>query len=316
MNTTFWHKKRVMVTGGSGFCGRWLVRTLAETKAQIHICDISPPFNLDVDYTYQNLDLSDIDATIKSLHEFQPEVMIHLAGQAGVSDCHKNPVEALERNVLCTFSVLEACRVYGKLESIVAASSNHVYGEQEAMPSAEDVPLNGFGMYATSKLCGDVLARSYGKTYGLPVTIARITNSYGGDDSHTGHIITGSILSILRGITPVIRQSGRDSKGFLYIKDTVDGFLTLAEKTAKSEAIYGEAFNFAPDNKITVKNLVQEIISLMDEEIKPEIQHPMADYEIEHLDNRKARQLLGWTPKYSLRDGLSETIEWYRQHGV
>ena len=89
-------------------------------------------------------------------------------------------------------------------------------------------------MYAASKLAGDVLARSYGKTYDLPVGIARMTNSYGGDDHHVAHIITATILSALKNERPVIKQSGKDRKGYLYIKDTAQGLLAVAEGVAGS----------------------------------------------------------------------------------
>ena len=129
-------------------------------------------------------------------------------------------------------------------------------------------------MYAASKLCGDVLARCYGKSYGLPVGIARMTNSYGGDDHHVAHIITGSILSTLRGERPVIKQSGRDLKGYLYIEDTVAGLLAVAEGVAGSADLAGEAFNLVPDAAITTLELVRAIIAAADSDLEPIVQNP------------------------------------------
>jgi nucleoside-diphosphate-sugar epimerase len=193
----------------------------------------------------------------------------------------------------------------------VAVSSNHVYGEQHHLPTPEDARLNGLGMYAASKLAGDVLACAYGKTYGLPVGIARMTNSYGGDDHHVAHIITATILSALRGEPPVIKQSGNDRKGYLYIKDTAEGLLAVAEGVATRPELRGEAFNLVPDEAVTVKELVRAVSAAVGRPLEPTILNPHAPYEVEHLDNSKARKLLAWTPKYDLAAALAETLAWF-----
>ena len=314
MNDEFWRHNTVMVTGGSGFLGRRLVDALLSSSARVEVLDIANPTTQKGDFVFHQTDLCDLRGTIQILEERRPRVMIHLAGQAGVSACDERPAEAFERNVLCTFNVLEACRSYGEFDSIVVVSSNHVYGEQTAMPTLENAPLNGVGMYATSKLCGDILTRAYGKTYGLPVSIARITNSYGPDDPHAEHIITGSILSALQGEVPVIEQRGKDTKGYLYVKDTVNGILTLAEQTAVSPVLHGEAFNIVPDSPVSVKDLVKQIVAVVGLECEPIVLRPTAEYEEEYLDNRKARRLLRWTPQFSLLEGLVETVGWFREH--
>ncbi len=208
--------------------------------------------------------------------------------------------------------MLEACRRQGGVESIVAVSSNHVYGDQHELPTPEDAKLNGLGMYAASKLAGDVLARAYGKTYDLPVGIARMTNSYGGDDHHVAHIITATILSALKNERPVIKQSGRDRKGYLYIKDTAEGLLAVAEGVAQKPELRGEAFNLVPNEAFTVSELVSAVLEAAGQNVQPEIQNPQAHAEVEHLDNAKARETLGWTPKFDLSAGLRETIDWFK----
>ena len=314
MNRTFWPYKTVMVTGGSGFIGGWVVRTLASLNADVHILDMQPPLGLsEVQHTFHELDLRDHHATVRMLREYGAEILIHLAGQADVAVCQQDPMAAFEKNVVCTYTLLEACRTYENLKSIVVVSSNHVYGTQKQMPSPEDAPLNGAGIYAASKLCADMIARAYGKSYGLPVAIARITNSFGGDDPHVTHIITGSIISALKREAPVIRQSGRDSKGYLYVEDTVNGLLTLAEQTALRAELHGEAFNFAPDRPIRTKDLVREIVSIVGEGVEPEILDPLADYEEEHLDNKKAQSVLGWSPQYSLSVAVAKTVASLRE---
>lgn len=320
----FWQQKRVLVTGGAGFVGRWLVRELHARGAEAHILDLAPPRGFDAPHTFHITDLRNLAAVQRLLSDVRPAVIVHLAGLPGVAASQEQPVVAYESNVLATFNLLEAARRYSQaaladaascsgLEAIVAVSSNHVYGHQARQPTTEDAPLHGTGMYAASKLCGDVLARAYGKGYGLPVGIARITNSYGGDDHHVSHIITGSILAALRGERPVIQQSGRDRKGYLYIRDTVAGLLAVAERVAQNSELRGEAFNLAPSEAVSTLELVRAILSAAGSELEPLVNNPEAAFEDELLDNSRAERLLDWSPQFSLDAGLQETIAWYRE---
>ena len=315
VNSAFWHRKRILITGGCGFVGRWVARALRPAEVDLHILDLAPSSHLEEKHTFHRTDLRDLAATRELIKAIQPATIIHLAGQPGVASSHDNPVGAYESNVLATFNLLEALRQQGGLEALVAVSSNHVYGEQHHRPTPESAPLNGQGMYAASKLAGDVLARAYGKTYGLPVGIARMTNSFGGDDHHIAHIITATMLSAMKNQRPVIKQSGRDRKGYLYIKDTALGLLAVAEGVASSKDLHGEAFNLVPNEALPVIDLVHAILAAVGVKLEPEILNPAAPYEEEHLDNAKARRLLGWTPQYDLAGGLRETAAWYRSHG-
>ena len=114
------------------------------------------------------------------------------------------------------------------------------------------------------------------------MAIARITNTFGGNDPHVAHVVTGSILAALKGEAPVIRQSGKDSKGFLYVDDAVFGILTLAEKTAVNADLYGEAFNLSPDESICVADLIREICSVAGCDSDLAILKPSARFETEH----------------------------------
>jgi len=316
MNREFWNRKRVLVTGGVGFIGRWVGRALLPVGVDLHIVDMQPMRAGDVPHTFHRTDLRQLAAVGELLTAVAPDVVIHLAGQPGVGASHENPVGAYEANVHVTFNLLEACRTYGKVQSVVAVSSNHVYGEQERQPTPEDEVLNGHGAYAATKAAADVLAQAYGKTYGLPVGIARMTNSYGGDDHHTSHIITASILSALRGERQIINQSGRDRKGYLYVKDTAEGLLAVAEGEALKPHLAGEAFNIVPNEAYTVLELLRAVQVATDTHLDPVVERPEAHFENEHLDNAKARRLLGWTPQHSLAQGLSETVAWYRNHSA
>jgi CDP-glucose 4,6-dehydratase len=314
MNLEFWQRKKVLITGGVGFIGRWVGRALLPAECELHIVDVQPMRATDIPHRFHQADLRKLDACCDLLKQIGPDVVIHLAGQPGVGSSHDNPVGAFEANVLVTFNMLEACRKTDGVRSLVAVSSNHVYGDQHHLPTPEDAALTGRGTYAATKLAADALSQCYGKTYGVPVGVARMTNSYGGDDHHAAHIITASIHSALRGERPVIKQSGRDRKGYLFVQDTAEGLLAVAEGTALRRELAGEAFNIVPNESHTVLELVRAVQHAVGTNFDPIIERPDAPFENEQLDNAKARSLLGWSPRHALADGLREAVAWYREH--
>ena len=314
INNTFWKGKRVLVTGGAGFVGRWLCRSLRRAEADIHLLDLQSTAASEPALTFHRANLCDLEATRRLLADLRPTAIIHLAGQPGVQSSHENPLGAFESNVTAAFNLFEACRLVRCAEAIVAVSSNHVYGDQHATPTIETAPLNGHGMYASTKLASDVLARAFGKSHGLPIGIARITNSYGGDDHHLSHIVTATILSALKNESPIIKQSGRDRKAYSYIPDTVSGLLAIAQGVSERKALNGEAFNIVPDEPIAVVDLVRLILTTAGATCEPRILNPSASFEVEFLDNGKARSELGWRPHYDYATGLAETVRWYRDN--
>ncbi|MEL6330303.1 MAG: NAD(P)-dependent oxidoreductase [Planctomycetota bacterium] len=309
-----WRSSKVLVTGGSGFVGRWLMRRLAAEGADlVNVDRLEPDGAPSGGFIASQLDEPAAFASI--IDEVRPQIVIHLAGQAGVATCHKNPVEAYSANVTATMVLLEGIRTarFGGVEAITATSSNHVYGDQDGV-SIEASPLNGLGTYAATKACSDVLCRCYAHEYGIPVTVARITNSFGGDDPHATHIVTATVLSCLRGETPIIKGSGRDTKSFMHIEDTVDGILALAERSRTDRGLDGAAFNIVPEVPTTVYELVGRIMRIVGLEGEPVVERPDAHAEIEHLSAAAARDRLGWTSSRTLDQAIEETVAWYRQH--
>jgi len=196
---------------------------------------------------------------------------------------------------------------------VVIASSDKAYGEQPNLPYTEDMPLNGRYPYEVSKSCVDLIAQAYHYTYRLPVGIARCGNVYGGGDLNWSRIVPGTIRSFLRGEQPVIRSDGTYVRDYIYVKDVTQAYLRLAE-CLDNDRVRGEAFNFSTEMPLTVLELVRTIQELMHcEHIEPRILD-CAEGEIraQHLSATKARSILGWQPQFDLKQGLRETIEWYR----
>ena len=311
-STISWEDRVVLVTGVNGYIGQVLTRELQELQAYVVGLDLMASSSTKGAVEPAELvlaNLCDQEGMRELLQTHAFETCFHLAGQAGVPESTRDPIGALRANRQATWSLLEAFRLYSCSSEIIAVSSNHVYGPQETFPTTEDQPFNGLSVYAVSKACADIIARSYAQTYGLPVAIARITNSFGGCDPHRAHIVTGTILSALQGKAPVIQGDGRSQKGYLYIRDTVGALLHLAERIGSMD-LAGEAFNFVPDKPVSVKELVDTILRLSGRsELHPVIlgrQDHSAEFE--RLSNAKAARVLGWRPGYSLERGLSEAI--------
>jgi CDP-glucose 4,6-dehydratase len=206
---SFWKGKRVVVTGGSGLIGTPMFAKLADLG-------ISWGCNLDIP-EYDVLDYNDILGGVS-----RADVCIHLAAISHVEDSRSRRHNTFDVNVRGTYNVLEACLDAG-VKSVVVASSNHVYGNQDVFPVPETAPLNQLDTYSASKIAADYIARAYGHNYGLPVAIIRNTNCFGPEDPHSDHLVPGTILSILRGGRPVLRSTGLTKKGYLYVEDVVLG---------------------------------------------------------------------------------------------
>ena len=146
--------------------------------------------------------------------------MFHLGAQPIVTTALRNPLPTFEANIRGTYNLLEACRVHRALvQRVVVASSDKAYGDAPTLPYTEDMPVNGRHPYDVSKSCTDLIAASYAHTYGLPVTVARCGNIYGGGDLNWSRIVPGTIRSFWTGERPVIRSNGRFTRDYIYVDD-------------------------------------------------------------------------------------------------
>ena len=311
-----------MVTGATGLVGAWTVRRLLQAGAHV-VClvrDWVPESELIRSGNIGRAavvrgDLRDQACLERILGEHEIDTVLHLAAQTIVGIANRNPVSTFETNIQGTWTLLEACRRSPKVQQIVNASSDKAYGDQEILPYDESTPLQGQHPYDVSKSCADLIARTYANTYGTPVVTTRCGNFYGGGDLNWNRIVPGTIRSILRGQSPVMRSDGQFVRDYFYVDDGAAVYLMLAEQlAARRSELSGQAFNFSNEIQVTVAELVNMILKLMDSKLAPTILNE-ASNEIRHqyLSAKKAREALGWTPLYSLDQGLVETIAWYKE---
>jgi len=317
----FWRDRPVFVTGATGLVGGWLVRHLVNAGADV-VClirDWIPQSELIRAKLIEQVkvvrgDVRDQAVVERALGEYEVVTVFHLAAQTIVGIANRNPVSTLESNVQGTWSLLEACRRSPAVKQIVVASSDKAYGDHDKLPYDEQAPLQGRHPYDVSKSCADLIARSYADTYGLPVAITRCGNFYGGGDLNWNRIIPGSIRSILYGERPVIRSDGSYIRDYFYVEDGAAAYALLAERLAERPELIGQAFNFSNEIQVTVLQLVQRLLELMDSKLEPDIRDEVSN-EIRHqyLSSAKARRELAWSPLFQLDDGLRRTIDWYRK---
>jgi CDP-glucose 4,6-dehydratase len=322
MSGEFWPDRPVLVTGGTGLVGSWLTRRLKDADADL-VClirDWVPQSELVRSGAIERVkvvrgDIRDRDLIERTLGEYEIDTVIHLAAQTIVGIANRNPVSTFESNIQGTWNVLEACRRSPAVKSIVVASSDKAYGDQETLPYDERTPLEGRHPYDVSKSCADLIAQAYAKTYGLPVAVTRCGNFYGGGDLNWNRIVPGTIRSILRGERPIIRSDGQFVRDYFYVEDGAAAYMLLAEQLRACPELRGQAFNFSNEIQVTVLDLVQRILKLMGSALEPDVRNE-ASNEIRHqyLDASRARVMLKWAPLFTLDQGLQHTVSWYREY--
>ncbi|MDO5518069.1 MAG: GDP-mannose 4,6-dehydratase [Clostridium sp.] len=317
---TFWNNKNVFVTGGTGFLGSYLVKKLVKYGSNVTVLvrDYIPKSNMYTGDEYNSINvvrgsLEDYDILERVLGEYEIDTVFHLAAQAIVGVANRNPLGTFKANIEGTWNVLEAARRSPLIKQVIVASSDKAYGDQENLPYDESMPLQGKHPYDVSKSCTDLISQTYYETYNLPVCITRCGNLYGGGDLNFNRIIPQTIQLVLNDEAPVIRSDGSFIRDYFYVEDAVDAYITLAEKINKYN-LGGQAFNFSNEIQLTVSGLVDKILKIMGSSLKPVILNQGSN-EIKHqyLSAKKAREVLGWAPKYSIDEGLVKTIEWYKK---
>ena len=155
----------------------------------------------------------------------------------------------------------------------------------------------------------------YAKTYELPVTITRCGNFYGGGDLNWNRLVPGTIRSLARGESPEIRSDGKSIRDYFFVEDGAAAYMLLAEKMASQPEFFGEAFNFSNEQQVSVLDLVTKIITIMGLNIKPNVRNEASnEILIQHLNASKAKNLLSWSPSFTLEAGLQETVKWYEHY--
>src|SRR5262249_34165227 len=242
MTHQFWTRRPVFITGANGFVASWVARALVDAGAQV--------IALVRDQTAQGGramqgiadkvtqvagDLGDPALLPRVINEYGVDACFPLAAQAIVGVSNRSPVSTFETNIRGTWNLLEACRNVSTVTRCVVASSDKAYGRQEHLPYRETDTLNGIYPYDASKVCTDILARSYYVSFGLPVAVTRCANVYGGGDLNFSRVVPDSVRSVLQDQQPVLRSDGTPTRDYIYAADAAYAYLTVAEQLQRKE---------------------------------------------------------------------------------
>lgn len=318
--------RNVLVTGGYGLLGTWLVGGLLERGDRVVVLRRDRTrFSALVEEGFEDScdvvqgDIVDAALMDRVIGEYEVDTVFHLAAQAIVGTANRSPAATFDTNIRGTWTVLEACRLHGVARTIVA-SSDKSYGSQPVLPYREDMPLLARHPYDVSKAAADMLARSYWPTYGLPVAVTRLANLYGGGDPNPSRLIPGAIRSALRGEAPVVRSDGSPERDYLHVEDAVAAYLAIAdllEAGDPARPAAGEAFNAGSGSPHRVDEVVELICDAAGTGVRADVRGsgvPHGEIDRQYLDSSKLRSLTGWQPQIALPEGLARTVEWHRAH--
>ena len=324
MVNSMWRQRRVLVTGCTGVLGSWLVLRLLELGADVVglVRDWVPRSQLVLSGAAERIvtvrgDVTDATLTERIFSEYEIETCFHLAAQTTVGIANEVPVPTFETNIRGTWLMLEGARRWRGLKQMIVASSDKAYGEHEQLPYTEQAALQGAHPYDVSKTCADVLTRAYAHTYGMGAAVTRCANMFAGGDLNWNRVVPGTMRSLLQGKRPVVRSDGSMRRDYLYVKDVVAAYITLAEAMEiDSNAHKGMAYNFGLGQPISVLDLVALMTEISAHPgLKPVVENTASnEIQDQYLASDLAIERLGWRPQYSLRQGLTETMAWYSEY--
>jgi dTDP-glucose 4,6-dehydratase len=316
-----WQGKRVLVTGAGGFIASHLVERLvaegARVRAFVRYNSRNDPGMLklipaDVFSQLEIVqgDLRDNEAVRKAMQGV--DTVFHLGALIAIPYSYVNPREVVDVNILGTLNVLMAARDFG-VRRIVHTSTSEVYGTAQYVPIDEKHPLQGQSPYSASKIGADRIAESFYRSFEVPVVTLRPFNAFGPRQSARAVIPTIITQALTR--DEVKLGSLEPSRDFTFVADTVEGFL----RVASADNVLGEEINLGNDNTIRIGDLAGKIFDIIGKTPKlvadPQRVRP-GKSEVMKLwaSNQKAKELIGWTPRIPLDEGLRRTIEWISSH--
>jgi NAD dependent epimerase/dehydratase len=313
--------KKVLVTGADGFIGSHLVEELLNEGAKVRAFVYYNSFNswgwIDTLTKEQKNkieifagDIRDPNGVKTALKDV--DTVFHLAALIAIPFSYHSPDSYIDTNIKGTLNILQAARDLGT-KRILVTSTSEVYGTAQYVPIDEKHPRQPQSPYSASKIGADCIAESFYRSFNLPVTIVRPFNTYGPRQSARA-VIPTIITQLFNGISEIKLGDLRPTRDLLYVKDTVRAFMAIAN----AENLIGEDVNIATQSEISVEQLAQTIIKLINPEaqiITDDIRLRPEKSEVFRLygSNEKLKQFTGWQPTFSLQQGLADTIEWFKK---
>jgi CDP-glucose 4,6-dehydratase len=332
----FWKNRKVFITGHTGFKGSWVCLMLDVLGAKVTGYAQKPPTDpslfeiCSVRSTAKTVfsDIRDLQTLKKSLISASPEILIHMAAQPLVRESYANPLETYATNIMGTLNILEGVRDCKSVRAVIIVTSDKCYKNIEWIWSyRENEPLGGFDPYSSSKACSEIITAAYRNSFFNPeaykahkvaLASARAGNVIGGGDWAKDRLIPDCIRAVMKKENIVIRNP-KAVRPWQHVFEPLTGYLMLAEKLYKKGPLFGEAWNLGPNDDGTkpVSWIAEKISNQFGASLalqKPSKKKTLHEDSTLRLDSTKARQILGWHPKWSLEKAVDRTMNWYKAY--
>jgi CDP-glucose 4,6-dehydratase len=335
VNPVFWHGKRVLLTGHTGFKGSWLSLWLQSMGAQVTGYALVPPTNpslfdmADVGKGMTSVigDIRDLSKLHAVFAQHSPEIVIHMAAQPLVRYSYQNPVETYATNVMGTVHLLEAVRNTPGVKAVVNITTDKCYENREwVWGYRENEPMGGFDPYSNSKGCAELVSAAYRSSFfnannyaqhGVATATVRAGNVIGGGDWAQDRLIPDILAAFEQGRKVDIRNP-HAIRPWQHVMEPLRGYLTLAEQLFEHGPSFGEGWNFGPNDEDAkpVGWIVEQMAAMWGADAQWQVdtgKHPHEAHYLK-LDISKARSRLNWHPALRLQDALALIIDWSKQH--
>ncbi len=313
---------RILITGADGFIGSHLTEELVKKGYKVKAFVYYNSFNswgwldsLDKQiisevevFTGDIRDPYGVEEAVKGV-----DVIFHLAALIAIPFSYHSPDTYVDTNIKGTLNILQAAKKYN-IGRILITSTSEVYGTAQYVPIDEKHPFQGQSPYSATKIGADRLAEAFYRSFQLPITIVRPFNTYGPRQSARA-VIPTIITQLLSGATELKLGSLTPTRDFNYVKDTVNAFISIYQ----SEKTIGEEINIATEKEISIGELAEKLIELINPEAKivcEEERLRPQNSEVNRLlgSNKKILRLTDWTIQFSFEQGLCQTIDFYREN--
>lgn len=350
----FYKNKKVFVAGHSGFKGSWLILWLNSLGAEVMGYSLEPDTKpslfdvLNIESKCKSLfgNILDREKLEKTMADFNPDMVFHLAAQPLVRKSYSEPLLTYETNVIGALNVLESARKCNSVKAFVNVTTDKCYENKEIEHSySEDEPMGGHDMYSSSKACVEIMSSSFRRSFlqgGVPYAMAtaRAGNVIGGGDWAEDRLIPDCIRSIISDIEakqinnqknyasmhlgvfasenpPIINiRNPHAIRPWQHVLEPISGYLLLGQKLYKEGEKYAQAFNFGPDKNsiLTVADVAKKVVeNYGNGEVIINKKDDLHEANLLMLNADKAKEVLGWMPKYSADEAIQKTVEWYKR---
>ncbi len=322
--------KKIIVTGGAGFIGSNLVIDLLKNKFNVlNIDKLSYAANLanlksikiNNNYSFKKIDICNFKKLKKTIFDYRPEVIFHLAAETHVDNSIKKPTNFIKVNINGTLNILKIITEYNskfinKKIKIIYVSTDEVYGSLEGKGKfTEFSNLKPNNPYSASKASGQLLVRSWYKTFNIPAIITNCSNNFG-KFQHKEKFIPKIIISAINEQDIPIYGNGKNIRDWLFVEDHTDALITILKKGK-----VGEVYNIGDNNELSNLEIVKKICKLLDQKINCKYPHfelvkfvkDRKGHDFRYAIDSKKLKKLGWKPKFSFDKNLKKTVDWYLQ---